>query len=164
MPLARSSVAVATLLMLGACTTGAPAAVEGPPTVRPAGSPAPNATVSVDPAHLEPLAVLPECEPAPAPTTAAAPDVVALPADSVVTSWEETGPLTQVSAYVALAPPQILAFYQQQGLEILHIENEVFDAEVLVSDGRRRVIVNAQAVCRDGSTLIATVMPEQPAP
>jgi len=166
MPIARLSAAFAALLVLWACTSEPhTAASPGSATAAPASpAPTPRADVSVDPAHLEPLADLPECEPAPSPAARAAPELVALPSGSVVTSWEETGPLTQVTAYVALAPPQILAFYQQQGLEILHLENEVFDAEVLVSDGQRRVIVNSQAVCRDGSTLLATVVSEQPAP
>lgn len=117
--------------------------------------------MALDPAHLEPLASLPACGPAPAASDDDPPDVTVLPPGAVVTAAEETGPLTQLTAYVALAPPEILSFYvQRPDLEILHIENEVFDAEVLVSDGVRRVIVNSQAACRDGSTLIATVVAE----
>lgn len=173
----RTAALAAALVLLAACETAPPApgalgrqgAAVSSTDLRAPGAPGTQADAATDetipevhPGHLEPLQSLPECQPPPAPAETEPADLVVLPSQAVVTDATDDGPLQQVSGYIALAPAQILAFYlEQEGLEVLHVENEVFDAEVLVTDGQRRVFVNTQALCPQGSRFIAYVVPEE---
>lgn len=111
-----------------------------------------------------PLMALSECEDMPEPADVA--DVVGaqLPEGAVVTSSVVQGPLTNVTAQVPTTPVNIrLAFEQRDDLQILVIEDEVFEAELLVSDGTHRTYLKASAICQTGSTLLAVVAPENSA-
>jgi len=84
-----------------------------------------------------------------------------LPDESVVTSTRDTGPLTQVQGFVGLTPIQFRIYYQERDdLEVLHVEDEGFEAEILVSDGENRMFAKAQAFCSRGSNMVAIVAPE----
>lgn len=108
-----------------------------------------------------PLEVLPACGPAPAPADVELPPGLVLPDDTVVTSVTTRGPLSQVTGYVAMTPVQLRRYYEERGdLEQLQIEDEVFEAEILVSDGSRRTFVKARAACSQGSDVFAVVAAE----
>lgn len=108
-----------------------------------------------------PLEALPPCGPAPAPADVEPPEGLVLPADAVVTGVTTRGPLSQVTGYVAMTPVQVRMYYEgRSDLEQLQIEDEVFEAEILVSDGSRRTFVKARAVCSQGSDVVAVVAAE----
>ena len=109
------------------------------------------------------LAALPACDDPPAAAAAAAevPGLV-LPEHAIVTDIASQGPLTQVSGYVAMTPLEVRAWYEDdpgEGVRLLSVEDEVFEAELLLSDQDRRMYLRALALCADGSGLEATVAP-----
>ncbi len=108
-----------------------------------------------------PLTALPACE---APPAAAADGEVAglvLPEGGIVTGVEPGTPLTSVTAYVGATPIALRQQLEARGdLEMLISEDEVYEAELLVSDGSYRTYLKATAVCAEGSTLLAVVAPE----
>ena len=81
--------------------------------------------------------------------------------EAVVDSVTPQGPLTTLTAYVPVTPVNIRLWYEQRDdLEIIIIEDEVFEAELLVSNGEYRTYVKASAICQTGSTMVATVAEE----
>lgn len=136
------------------CSGGAPGvAGTDDPVTAPSG---------VDPAILEPLQAYGPCEDEPVGgSDGTAVEGLHLPDDAVITSTAATGAATSVQGYVPWTPVQLRVWFQQQAdLEILEIEDEVFESEALVSDGTHRMFVKAQAVCELGSMLVARVAPE----
>lgn len=125
-------------------------------------SPAPaptQAAPSNDP--MAPLTALPACASAP-PTAAAEPvDGLVLPVGSVVVKVEEQDPLTTVTAFTPFTPAQFEATYgDMPELTVLLTENEVFEAELLISNGEHRNFLKATATCSTGSNVLAVVAPE----
>jgi hypothetical protein len=107
-----------------------------------------------------PLAALPECSEAP-PAVAEAPEGFIGPEGAVIQQITPQDPVTQVVAYVAKTPGQIrLEYDQRSDIDVLSSEDEVFEAEILVSDGNFRTYVRATAACKRGSHLLAIVAPE----
>lgn len=107
---------------------------------------------------------LPPCEDPPAAASDA--DVVGLtlPPSSTVTSVMPTGPITQVTGYVAMTPIQVRVDFQSRtDIQVISAEDEGFEAEVLVSDGEHRTFFKAQATCSEGSLFVAVVAPEEEA-
>ena len=140
-----SGVLVALVLGLPACSAQAP-------------SSAPTPAATVDP--FGPLTALPECE---SPPAGRAEEVAGLllPEGSVVTTIQPQDPLTTVQASVPLTPVQFEAHYaQRDGIEVLVTENEVYEAELLVSDGSHRNFLKATATCSTASQVLAVVAPE----
>ena len=135
---------LAWIVALGACT-GAPS-----------DQPTPQPTI----AALGPLLALPECPSLPA----GLPEEVAgllLPDDSIITAVQPQDPLTTVQSFVPLTPVQFEAHYADRaGIEVLLTENEVYEAELLVSDGSHRNFLKATATCSTGSQVLAVVAPE----
>lgn len=108
-----------------------------------------------------PLDALPECGPAPEPADVTPPEGLALPEDAVLTGVSTQGPVSQVTAYLPMTPVQTRLYYEgRDDLEQIQLEDEVFEAEVLVSDGSHRTFVKARAVCSQGSEAIAVVAAE----
>ncbi|CAN5272014.1 hypothetical protein BH23ACT9_BH23ACT9_09440 [soil metagenome] len=106
------------------------------------------------------LAALPDCGPVPEGIDADV-DGLVVPPGTLLTDVTANGPITTISGYTPLTPIAIRQHYEQQSdLEVLVIEDEVFEAEALVSDGSHRTYVKANAVCADGSRLLAIVAPE----
>lgn len=84
-----------------------------------------------------------------------------LPAGSVVNSVTEQKPLVTVIAFVPLTPIEFEAAYpEMDGIEVLVTENEIYEAELLVSNGTHRNFLKATATCSTGSNLVAVVAPE----
>lgn len=108
-----------------------------------------------------PLTALSECGALPAPAEVPVPDGAQLPDGAVVTSSLEQGPLVNVTAEVHTTPVNIrLAYEARDDLELIVVEDEVFEAELLVSDGTHRTYIKASATCQTGSTVLAVVAPE----
>ncbi len=107
-----------------------------------------------------PLTALPACEAPPSPEVSEAVPGIELPDGAVVQSVERGDPLVTVQGYVPTTPVEVRRYYQQTDLEILLIEDEILEAEALVSNGTHRTYVKARAVCAEGSSLLAVVAPE----
>lgn len=107
-----------------------------------------------------PLEALPACEPPPTP---AEDDVTGLivPDEVIVQQVTPGEPLVNVAAYVPMTPVQFeLAYDELDGVTVLHSENEIFEAELLVSDGTHRNFLKASATCSEGAQLIVVIAPE----
>ncbi|MBW3664085.1 MAG: hypothetical protein KY469_13375 [Actinobacteria bacterium] len=110
-----------------------------------------------------PLTGLPPCGEAPEPL-AEPPEVegLVLPEGAEITQVTETAPLTNVTAYVERTPVQIrLELEADPELEILVSEDEVLEAELLVTDGEHRTFVKARAICDRASVVVGVVAPEE---
>ena len=89
------------------------------------------------------------------------PEGTILPRSAVATRMRERGPTVRVTGYVPMRPIELRMYYEsRQDLEILTIEDEIIEAEALLSDGAFRTFIKAQAVCDEGSTFLAVVAPE----
>ena len=110
------------------------------------------------------VSALPPCEEQPSPP--ALPEVpgLTLPDEAVVFFVQEVGTLTQVQGVVELQPVDVRAYYEgRDDLDVLAVEDEVFEAEILFSDGTWRTFVKAQVLCATGSNFTATVGSEEDA-
>lgn len=108
-----------------------------------------------------PLTALPTCAPLPQPLDLPPVEGLVLPAGAVITSVTRQPPIVSVTAEVAQTPVQIrVAFEARTDLELLRAEDEVFESELLVSDGAYRTSLTSTAVCRDHSAVRAVVAPE----
>jgi hypothetical protein len=123
-------------------------------------APPPRSPGDVDPALLQPLTALGPCQPQPPAAEGGPVDGLVLPDGAVLTSIQGTGPLTQVQGWIPMTPVQIRVDYQRRGdVEILQVEDEIREAEVLLTNGDRRVFVKAQALCEQASVFVAVVAP-----
>lgn len=110
-----------------------------------------------------PLTGLPPCNEPPEPM-AEQPDIegLVLPDGAQITQVAETPPLVNVTAYVERTPVQIrLELEADPDLEMLVSEDEVLEAELLVTDGTHRTFVKARAVCDRASIVVGVVAPEE---
>ena len=110
-----------------------------------------------------PLTGLPPCGEPPEPLAEQpAIDGLVLPEGAQITQVTETPPLTNVTAYVERTPVQIrLELEADPDLEILVSEDEVLEAELLVTDGSHRTFVKARAICDRASVVVGVVAPEE---
>jgi len=70
-------------------------------------------------------------------------------------------PLVTVTGYIATTPVRVRQYYQgRDDLEIMEIEDEIFEAEALFDNGTHRNYIKAQAVCREGTRLLGVVAPD----
>lgn len=106
-----------------------------------------------------PLEALPACAQPPEPTTDEVRGLL-LPEGAVVTSVQEQGPVTNVTGYVRMTPVAFEKYYADGDLNVLISENEIYEAELLVSDGEFRNFFKATATCRDGADVLVVVAPE----
>lgn len=156
-----------TVLAASACASTDP--------IDPGGVPDPAVAIATE-VSSELLAPLEAFGPCPdAPLAEADADEVpgpALPPGTVVTVLRVDGPLTHVEGWVPLTPIGVRAHYVTgDGFDVeysvLNVEDEVFESETLMTDGRSRMFLKAQAVCRTASAFVAQVIPEDgsaPAP
>ena len=119
----------------------------------------------VDEALLEPLSALGECPPLPSPMPDAAEVTgLVLPEGSVVTAVTVTDPVTTVQGWIPLTPIQVRVDYAGRAdLEVLSVEDEVWESEVLATDGTTRLFVKSRAACADASMFVAVIAPEDAA-
>ena len=107
-----------------------------------------------------PLEALAEC-PAPAPAITEGVQGLILPEGALVQQVTPSDPLTNIAAYVEMTPVEFEQYYRNRdGIEVLVGENEIYEAEMLVSDGTHRNFLRATAVCRRGVQIVGVVAPE----
>lgn len=86
---------------------------------------------------------------------------IVLPEQARIGEVTEQGPLTQVTGYIPKTPPQVrMEFEQRDDLEVFTLEDEIFEAEALVSNGTHRTYLKVQAICQEGSQFVAVVAAE----
>lgn len=123
----------------------------------------PAATPSTAP---DPLAAFPPCgtPPAPVDATGLPPGAeVLLPDEVVVTGVTVDGPAVTVEGYAPAPPLDVRRAYERRhGVEVtlLAVEDEIVEAEVLVSDGTHRAYLTFRPACRTGSTMLGIIGPE----
>lgn len=106
------------------------------------------------------VTALPACDQPPAPSPHAAIPGLVLPEEAVITELSPQGPVTTVRAYLQMTPVQVREHYEQRDdVDLLSIEDEVFEAEVLLDSGEHRVFLRAMILCAEGSSLLAIVAP-----
>lgn len=119
---------------------------------QPAGSAPPDPTGPLE--ALAPCTDLPD-------STAESVDGLIVPERTIIQQVTPSDPLVNVGAYAPLTPVQFEQHYRNlDGIEILVGENEIYEAELLVSDGKYRNFLKATAVCDRGVQIIAVVAPE----
>ena len=139
-------VLLASGLLVAACASGPGAASATPAAAR-----------TVDPALTAPLEGLPPCGDPPAATTDP-PAPLIVPAGGIVTRVDVTGPLTNVQGWLPYTPVEIRVHYEGlAGWEALQSEDEIWEAELLLTDGGTRIFLKAQAVCQRGSVFVAVL-------
>ena len=89
------------------------------------------------------------------------PEGAILPRSALVTRVRERGPTLRVSGYIPLRPVALRRHYESRGdLEVLQIEDEIIEAEALLTDRKFRTYIKATAVCESGSSFTAIVAAE----
>ncbi|MER5454671.1 hypothetical protein ABT008_07805 [Micromonospora sp. NPDC002389] len=110
------------------------------------------------------LANLPSCDRVPLdedPEVEADVPGLVLPDGARVTAVVRQGVLTTVEATVRMSPLDVRAHYEQRAdVDLLKIEDEIFETEVLTRAEQRRMYLRASALCADGSTLTVMVGPD----
>ena len=106
------------------------------------------------------LTALPACPPPP-PASGETVEGMTAPEGTIVTKVEQQDPLTNVTGYVPMTPVQFeTSFRTLEEVTILLSENEVYEAELLITNGTHRTFFKATATCKRGSSLLAVVAPE----
>ncbi|MGC5028458.1 hypothetical protein [Micromonospora sp. DT229] len=109
------------------------------------------------------LANLPSCDRVPMddPEVEAEVPGLALPEGSRVTAVVQQGVLTTVEATLRMSPLDVRAHYEQRtDIDVLRVEDEIFETEVLARTQARRMYLRASALCADGSSLTVVVGPD----
>lgn len=107
-----------------------------------------------------PLEALAPCTAPPEPTADPVEGLI-VPEKTIVQQVTPSDPLVNVGAYAAMTPVEFEQYYRTlDDIEILVGENEVYEAELLISDGAYRNFLKATAVCDRGVQIIAVVAPE----
>lgn len=91
-----------------------------------------------------------------------------LPDGARLTAVSQDGPLVQVEGWVPLTPIGVRADYVSAAnlevLEIINVEDEIWESETLVTDGQHRLFVKAQGICRTESIFVALITAEDGSP
>ncbi len=110
------------------------------------------------------LANLPSCDRVPLdqePEVSADVPGLVLPDGARVTGVIEQGVLTTVEATVRMSPLDVRAHYEQRtDINLLRVEDEIFETEVLARAQDRRMYLRAGALCADATTLTVMVGPD----
>ena len=110
------------------------------------------------------LANLPSCDRVPLdqdPEVRADVPGLVLPDGARVTSVVKQGALTTVEATIRMSPLDVRAHYEQRtDIDLLRVEDEVFETEVLARAQDRRMYLRAGALCADATSLTAMVGPD----
>ena len=86
--------------------------------------------------------------------------LLTLPPGVALTSARDEAPLTYVDGYVPMTPIQVRVFYERSDLTVILSEDEVYESELLVTDGVHRTFIKTLARCELGSDFVAVVAPE----
>ena len=156
--------ALGALVALGSgCGGAAPQPAPAPATPDDASASTAGATTSP---LADAGAIYEQLSPCPAPPTPIAHDPVeglVIPPGTVVTDVQAVGPITSVSGFVELTPLEIRDLYADDPeVELLYIEDEGFEAEILVEREGVRTFIKATIRCRTGSA-VAGIVSSDPA-
>jgi hypothetical protein len=123
----------------------------------PATAPSPSAGATFD-------LGLPDCGMPPSPSAEAPPPGAVMPPRSRITAVRIQPPLAQLNGYVESTPREVREWIESQDhLEVVVSEDEGYESELLVTDGRRRTFIKAQAICADASLLAEVIADEDAA-
>ncbi|NED94396.1 hypothetical protein G1H11_03620 [Phytoactinopolyspora alkaliphila] len=110
------------------------------------------------------LANLPSCDRVPLdeePEIDADVPGLVLPDDARLTSVLEQGSLTTVDGTIRMTPLDLRADYESRtDLDVIRIEDEIFETEVLLRADGHRMYLRATALCADGTALSAVIGPD----
>lgn len=110
------------------------------------------------------LANLPSCDRVPldeGPDSGDEVDGLVFPDGARVSSVVEQGSLVTVEGSIRMTPLDLRADYEgRSDVELLRIEDEVFETEVLLRSAGRRMYLRATALCADGTALMAVIGPD----
>jgi hypothetical protein len=153
-PVARTSALAATLLLAAACSAGggdvAPGGAAGADVEA-------GATTSEDPNALYEGFV--DCEPLPDGIEYTAPEGLVVPDGLVVTDAQEVGPLYQLTGFLDATPIDIRDAYAGSA-ELVYLEDEGYEAEILIDSGPYRTFLKASIRCRTGSIVAVIGAPD----
>lgn len=148
---------VAAVLAVTGCSgsgarPGTPTPSPAPPGTR-VGIPDPD---EIAPARLAPLKGLQPCQSdRPTARNVGMDDDLPLPPAAEVTVGDVSDTLQSAQGFSPRTPVEIMVEYlRTDGWEVLQAEDEVFESEVLLDDGHRRLFVKSQAVCSRGSAFV----------
>ncbi len=120
------------------------------------GAAGPATSIARDPGAI--YADFPECGPLPAPSPHDPVEGLVQPDGMVVVEVRRTGPITAVTGFVDATPLELRdAFAGRPGVEVISVEDEGFEAEVLVDSGDFRTFLKATIRCRTGSIVALVV-------
>jgi hypothetical protein len=106
-----------------------------------------------------PLPNLPPCE-EPGPGKKPVEGLI-VPDGAVIKQVRTRGPTRNVRGFIPMTPVQIRKDYEARSdLQILAIEDEIYEAEALITARGFRTFIKAEAVCDRGSRFIAVVASE----
>jgi hypothetical protein len=84
-----------------------------------------------------------------------------VPEGAVIKRVVSRGPTRNIRGFIPLTPVQIRKHYEgRSDLQILAIEDEIYEAEALITARGFRTFIKAEAVCDQGSRFIAVVASE----
>lgn len=112
---------------------------------------------------VDPVAALGACDDAPASTGELDDDIAGLLlADVILTRIVEGDPVTEVTGWIAATPVDVKRRYEtgQPGVRLLGSEDELVEAEVLLTDGDHRAYLTFTSVCDEASRFVGIIAPE----
>lgn len=122
---------------------------------------APPTAAPVDARPTGPLTDLPTCGAPPADPGLPPVPGLRVPPGAVVTTVQPMDPVVNVIGWAPLTPSQMRRTYEAlPGVELLTVEDESYDAEVLLTDGTWRMYVKMTAACDAASDFAAVVIDE----
>lgn len=84
-----------------------------------------------------------------------------LPDGARVTSVLDQGSLTTVEGSIRMTPLDVRAHYEgDRDVDLLRVEDEIFEAEILIRAQGHRMYLLATALCADGTSLTAIIGPD----
>lgn len=85
-----------------------------------------------------------------------------MPQGMVVTAVSEVGPITQVTGFIDQTPVDVRDTYAEDA-QLVYLEDEGYEAEILVDTGGFRTFIKASIRCRTGSVMALIVAPDDEA-
>ncbi|MGI9017480.1 MAG: hypothetical protein ACR2HR_10330 [Euzebya sp.] len=135
-------------LLVGACTGGTQSATDS------------ASAVPTDPNALYEGFV--DCEPSPESIEFQPIEGLVMPDGLVVTNVSEAGPLVQVTGFIDQTPVDIRDLYAEDA-QLVYLEDEGFEAEILIDSGDFRTFLKASIRCRTGSVMSLIRAPDDDA-
>lgn len=105
-----------------------------------------------------------DCEPLPDPVPGELPAEMVVPDGFVLLELSEVGPLVSARGLLDATPVDVRdAFIEREDVSVVYLEDEGFEAEVLVDSGDWRTYIKASVRCRTGSVVQMILGPDDEA-